>query len=58
MATDLDKSVQTYTEQIESNEEAQDRKALRSERKQPKQALKKCMITYIGKKNMKKHWRF
>ncbi|WP_193064062.1 IS1182 family transposase, partial [Oceanobacillus oncorhynchi] len=41
MATDLDKSVQTYTEQIESREEAQDRKVLRSERKQPKQALKK-----------------
>src|SRR5699024_10076305 len=41
IAGNLDKSVQTYTEQIESREEAQDRKVLRSERKQPKQALKK-----------------
>ncbi len=38
IAGNLDKSVQTYTERIESREEAQDRKVLRSERKQPKQA--------------------
>jgi len=41
MSADLDKSVQIYTQQIESSEEGQRRKELRSERKQPKQALKK-----------------
>ncbi|WP_339236632.1 IS1182 family transposase [Oceanobacillus sp. FSL W7-1281] len=49
IAGNLDKSVQTYTEQIESREEAQDRKVLRSERKKPKQALKK-VHDYIHRK--------